>query len=58
MILARLRFVWLGGMLACCAAQVQADVLEIGAEGARWIAGPQAIAPTPGGGVVTAGFRF
>ncbi|MBA4164286.1 MAG: transglycosylase [Erythrobacter sp.] len=37
-------------MLACCAAQVQADVLEIGAEGARWIAGPQAIAPTPGGG--------
>lgn len=49
-ILARLRFVWLGGMLACCAAQAQADVLEIGAEGARWIAGPQATAPAPGGG--------
>lgn len=51
MILARLRFVWLGGALACCAAQAQADVLEIGSEGARWIAGPLAIASAPSGSV-------
>lgn len=57
MILARLRYVWLGGALAFCAGQAHADVLEIGADGARWIAGPQA-ATAPGGsaaGMVSGG---
>lgn len=45
MILARWKYVWVGGALACCAVQAHADVLEIGAEGARWIAGPQAALP-------------
>lgn len=48
MILARLRYVWLGGALACCAGQAHADVLEIGVDGARWIAGPQAAMPPSG----------
>lgn len=47
-ILARLKYAWFGGVLACCAGQAQADVLEIGVDGARWIAGPLAVAATGG----------
>src|SRR3546814_2252704 len=49
-ILAHWKHVWLGGALACCAGQAHADVLEIGAEGARWIAGPQAAMASGGSG--------
>lgn len=49
MILARWKHVWFGGALACCAGQAHADVLEIGADGARWIAGPL-VAMAAGGG--------
>ncbi|RNJ63714.1 MAG: lytic transglycosylase domain-containing protein [Porphyrobacter sp. IPPAS B-1204] len=45
MILAAACRVMIVAVAAGCAAQAQADVLELGADGARWVAGPLAAAP-------------
>lgn len=44
MILDRFLAVFAVGALVCATAPARADVMEIGADGARWIAGPQVMA--------------
>lgn len=48
MILAAARRVTIAAMLLTAASAAQADVLELGADGARWVAGPLAGAPATG----------
>lgn len=45
MILAAACRVMIVAVAAGCAAQAQADVLELGSDGARWVAGPLAVTP-------------
>lgn len=54
MILAAARRVTIAGLLLCAATAAQADVLELGADGARWVAGPLAGAPVTGEGLPVA----
>lgn len=51
MILAAARRAAIAAMLLTAATAAHADVLELGADGARWVAGPLAGRPATGGGV-------
>lgn len=47
MILSKDRCCVIASLLALCAAEAQADVMEVDRDGARWVAGPLAAAPAP-----------
>jgi soluble lytic murein transglycosylase-like protein len=54
MILAAARRVTIAALLLTAATAAHADVLELGADGARWVAGPLAGAPATGGAMPVA----
>ncbi|MEA1617914.1 lytic transglycosylase domain-containing protein [Erythrobacter sp. T5W1-R] len=47
MILSKDRRCVIASLLALCAAEAQADVMEVDRDGARWVAGPLVAAPAP-----------